>query len=235
MMSSTTNIDNSGQSEPRSLFTKRVDPSILASLLPKQVEFIVSLQSLDPSLEEDQLRETFAEMFFPSTLFNQEILDLRSGLVELRKFMESRGVNLTQQSSRRVIQTVAHELYSDAEDCESAIQTAFSIISHGRRVRMELSATAPQETQTKPQAATSSALLSGRIAHNLEMRLNDSDSKFDGDLEECWGKFVDSYLQIAKDYNLTMDQKLQCLHNVLSKDALQFRLDAVQLYATTFQ
>lgn len=42
-------------------------------------------------------------------------------------------------------------------------------------------------------------------------------------------------IQIEYGYNLTMEQKLQYPHNVLSKDALLFYLDSLQPYTTTFQ
>lgn len=67
------------------------------------------------------------------------------------------------------------------------------------------------------------------------MRLKDTDSEFDRELGERWSEYVDSCLRIPKDYNFTMEQKLQSLHNVLSTDALRFYLDAVQPHATTFK
>lgn len=109
------------------------------------------------------------------------------------------------------------------------------IVSHSRRVQLELSSSASESPQSQPQTSAASAVPSERIAHNVVMCVKDSDSKFGGDLGECWSEYVDSYIQIARDYNLTMDQKLQYLHNALSKDALRFYLNAVQPYATTFQ
>lgn len=81
----------------------------------------------------------------------------------------------------------------------------------------------------------SSSLPSERVAHNVAMQLKDTENEFDGDLGEYWSEYADSYQQIAKDYNLSMDQKLQYLHDILSKDALCFYLDALQPYATTYQ
>lgn len=46
---------------------------------------------------------------------------------------------------------------------------------------------------------------------------------------------MDEYQQIARDYKLNPGQKLQYLHNILSKDAQRFYLDRVAHYATTFQ
>lgn len=214
---------------------ERISPDILCALSPVQIGFIVSVRSTDPSSEGDALREIRVEMFSLTNLFGQEILDLPSEHIRLRKFLEGRGVTWPQLSSRRITQTLAHELYSEDEDRESTIQSASLIISHGRRVWVELSPTAPEPPQSQPQTFGASAVPSDRIAHNVAMGLKDSNSQFDGDLEECWREYVDSYFQIAKDYYLTSDQKLQYLHIVLWKDALRFYLNAVQPYTTTFQ
>lgn len=61
-----------------------------------------------------------------------------------------------------------------------------------------------------------------RITYNVAMRLRDSESKFSGDTNECWDEYVNTYKQMAKDYRLSDEQKLQFLHNTLNKDALRF-------------
>lgn len=124
-------------------------------------------------------------MFPPAELFNQEILDLPPGNMKLCKFLEGHGVTLSQHSARSIIQALVRGLYSGSENCESVIQTASLIISHGRRARMDLSCTSSELSYSQPQTAESSAIQTKRIAHNVAMRLKDLDSKFDSDLEEC--------------------------------------------------
>lgn len=80
----------------------------------------------------------------------------------------------------------------------------------------------PGPFHSQPPSIGASVFSSERISHNVAMRLKDYESKFDGDLGECWSEYVDSCLQIAKDYNLCMEQKLQYLHNMLSKHTLGF-------------
>lgn len=87
---------------------------------------------------------------------------------------------------------------------------------------MDLSSEAPEKSQYQPQTSESSAIPSKRIAHNFEMRLKNSDWKLRGDFGECWSKYVHSYIHIAKDVYLKIDQKLQYLHNVTSRDELRF-------------
>lgn len=77
--------------------------------------------------------------------------------------------------------------------------------------------------------------LSGRVAHNISMRLKDAESKFSGDTAECREEYVDNYCQIARDYEHTDAQKLQFLHNVLSKDAKRFYNNVIAPHVATFQ
>lgn len=115
-MSNTANVDHSDHSEARSLFMERISTDILGALSSAQIGFIVSVRSIDPSIEGDPRREIIAEMFLPAKLFGQEILDLPSGHIKLRKFLKGRGVVLPQHSFRQIIKTLAYGLYSDAED-----------------------------------------------------------------------------------------------------------------------
>lgn len=73
---------------------------------------------------------------------------------------------------------------------------------------MELSFTANGQSQSRFRWVGASVLPSECIAHNVAMRFKDMESKFDGDLAECWSEYVDLYLQVAKDYNLSVKQKL---------------------------
>lgn len=71
--------------------------------------------------------------------------------------------------------------------------------------------------------------------HSDVVQLKDTKNIFDGHLGNCWSKYVDSHQEIAKDYYLLRDKKVQYLHNILSKNALRFYLDAVRSYVTTYQ
>lgn len=76
---------------------------------------------------------------------------------------------------------------------------------------MELSSSA-LDSSSSPQLLGALALPFERNT-NVAMRPNNLESKFDGDLGESWSEYVDSYIQIAKDYNFSMDHKLHYLHN----------------------
>ena len=48
-------------------------------------------------------------------------------------------------------------------------------------------------------------------------------------------EYVDDYLQVCRDYNLSPPQRLQFLHNLLRGDAKRYYLDKIDGYATSFQ
>ncbi len=48
--------------------------------------------------------------------------------------------------------------------------------------------------------------------------------KLIGDIGESWNEYVAEYLHIARDSNLSNQQKLQNLHNIVGGDAKRFYL-----------
>lgn len=218
-------------------FMRGIITEMLSALTSVQKGFFFSVRTIPQHLSGTSLLQHVAELFPPASLFAKEICDIPSVWVELRNFLDSRGAGLTQHSSRRVILTLAHGLYEEVEDREAAVETAQLIIAAARRVRSDL------RTDERPSAQPSAPVqnnLGGqngidRRAHDVGMRLKDSDKKFTGELGESWMDYVDEYQQVALDYNLTPQQKLQFLHNLLAKDAKRFYLERVVTYAQTFQ
>lgn len=154
-----------------------------------------------------------SELFIPASLFTKEICDLSPVWVEIRNFINSRGANLQNHSSRRVILTLAHGIYDDAEDLDAALQTAQLIFAAGRKVRSDLKnqETILIETTDSGNGGSSNMSNGSRLARDIAMRLKDSDKKFPGDFGEYWMDFVGDYSQVARDYGLSPQQKLQYL------------------------
>ena len=75
------------------------------------------------------------DMFPPASLFGQEICGIPAVLIELRNFLDSRGENLQQHSSHRVVMTLAYSLYEEAEDTHANIDMAREIVAAGPRSR----------------------------------------------------------------------------------------------------
>lgn len=112
------------------------------------------------------------------------------------------------------------------------------MIRHGPCVRNELAQPLKENPHAQSWESGPSKMSSERVACTVAMRLKDMENKFnmfDRNSEECWSEFVDLYQQIFNDYNLSTEQELQHLHNILSKNAFRFYLDSVQPYATTCQ
>ena len=108
------------------------------------------------------------------------------------------------------------------------------IIAAGRRNRdnvASLSAATPPVSFTATNQTLSSI---DKAAHNVAMRMKDRDKTFSGAVRECWMEFVVDYHQIARDYGLSMTQRLQYMHNMLREDAKLFYLEKAGRYATGF-
>lgn len=72
---------------------------------------------------------------------------------EIRNFLDARGENISQHSSGRVIMTLAHGLYEEAENRVDAAEMAKLVLAKVRRVRSDLrtsnSPAAHDELKTK--------------------------------------------------------------------------------------
>lgn len=105
--------------------------------------------------------------------------------VELRHFLESRGAELTQHSSRLVVMTLAPGFYDEPEDRVAAIESSQLIMASYRRDRTELRADeAPTQgsSQSSHQGAIGDSTVESLLSHDIFMRFKASDKKFPGDL-----------------------------------------------------
>lgn len=197
--------------ESAPVFMFQLPESALGGLTSKQKGFVMSIRSIRLEVTGEALREGSAERFPPAHFFSQEICDMPSVWMELRNFLDARGARLMQHSSRRVLLTLTHRLYTEAEDRTVSIKNSNLIVTAGSRVRQDLayagaSTIHPPEKAGKPAKET---LLEDRVEHNVAMRLEELDKKFSGSLGDCWNAFVDKYNQISRDYKLNEAQKLQ--------------------------
>lgn len=102
-------------------FFKRISHEELKTMSNRQRGFILSIRSLDPTYTGSALKDTVAELFPSAHLFSEELREIPGIWLELRKFLDKNGTAMTQHSSRRVILTLAHSLYDDAEDRHTSI------------------------------------------------------------------------------------------------------------------
>lgn len=173
----------------------------------------------------DELCKRISDELTPELMFNRGTAPFPSLWAELRKFLVSRNVNLRTHQRHRTIYTIANTIYTDEEENEAAIELAKRILSG------KIQTPIPARQNPNPSYED----MGKKIAHNVAMRLKDSDQKFSGDLAECWEDFKDEYDQIAEDYDLDDDQRFRYLHNLLRKDAHRFYLDSVRPNASTYE
>lgn len=214
-------------------FMAHADPALLSE---EQMGFISSVRMLDIEVREstltgDQVKAAVAELFPPAVLFGRDVATLPYVHRELRKWLDGHGANLQQHSSHRVIMTLATSLYVDPEDRVAANQLATELVAAGRRAGGSAAASEPPSPARRGDAHPSA---SDRTAHNIAMRFRDPASKFSGNLGEAWMEYVAEYQQVARDYDLSQEQRFQYMHNIMSGDAKRFYLDKVQAYASSF-
>ena len=212
-----------------------------ADLNDKQKGFVTSVRHLEATnmVHGDSLLRMFADIFPSADLFSKELCDLPAIYTELCNFLDAHGANMQQHSSRRIMMTLAHNVYEEQEDWQAAIGIVSEIMTAGRRMRPDLSQTensrrSDSQAPASP-SSTSAASAPDRVAHNVSMRLRDGDKTFSGALGESWMEFFDEYIHVCRDYALSPTQKLQYMHNLLSGDAKRFYLDRVDGYATSYQ
>lgn len=124
-----------------------------------------------------------------------------------------RGATLQPHSSQKIILTLSHGLYHEAENRSAAIEIANAIISCGRRLRQNVSNDIETESVQHSTATGVGEIVAKEcVAHNVAMRLKDADKHFSEDLGECWMDHVDEYQQIARAYKINAKKKLQYLH-----------------------
>ena len=199
----------------------------LAHLSSFQKGFILSIRSLEEDvislrMPGNEVKSSVAEMFPPGVLFNDELMNLPLCHLKLRDWLDSNGANMAQHSSRRVLMTLATNLYGEAEDREAAEEIVKELICKMRSRRDEsTSQEAPSSLQTSS-PVTPSRELDSNTAHRVAMRFKEDRKKITGAIEEYFNDFVSDYLQAARDYDLKPTQKPQYLHNVLTGDAKRF-------------
>ena len=145
------------------------------------------LQDVD-TVSSENLKRTVAGMYPLTVLFSQEIRDLPAIYSELRDFLDSRGANMTQHSSRRVMMTLSTSLYEEQEDTLAATEILDEAIAAGRR-RNTLTSTlnVPAPAVASTLHGSPSDISADRLAHNryvphalryIGMRLKDNKKKF---------------------------------------------------------
>ena len=146
------------------------------------------------------------------SIASPELPHYTTTLLHYSDFLDANSANTTPHSSQRVINTLAVNVYEEAEDRSAAFDMAKEILSRGRK-RVQAP---PEEPPQRAQSSSHSSHSINKVAHNVAIRFNEFAMKFHGNFGEFWQECVDEYRQVPRDYSLNQRQKVEYLHNLLS-------------------
>lgn len=117
-----------------SSFMASMDLSHLSQI---QKGFILSIRALDEDIVSLQMngsdvKASVSKLFPPGVLFSDDLMNLPFCHRKLRDWLDSHGANMAQHSSRRVLMTLATNLYGEVEDRQAAEDIARALISRMR-------------------------------------------------------------------------------------------------------
>lgn len=107
MSAGPSNAPEQGSNTSPNTFMSGIPDGQLHALTSTQKGFITSIRMLEinPNLVGTALKNSVAEMFPPALLFSKELQDLPACYGSLRDFLDTRGAELRQHSSRRILMT----------------------------------------------------------------------------------------------------------------------------------
>lgn len=167
------------------VFMPEVSQERLLAMNDTQKGFVLSIRSLESTeeLQGESLKRSVADMFPPAVLFGDALLNMPVIYKSLCDFLDSRGVNLQQHSSRRIMLTLASDSYEVPEDTEAALEIFTTLVAAGRGVRRAEQDLVTQAPSTTIDYRSHSSPSLDTFAHNVAMRLKEKDKNFSGSLE----------------------------------------------------
>lgn len=184
-------------------------------LSPRYRRAVTTVRQIGPDLSDNQLRKRVSELLPPEQLYKEDARSFKDLYQDLVDYLKKRGATLPTHFSQRIVRILANRLYAEPE--ESKVANRFTVdIQQGRSSKPDLFPTPSngddgRKPHTKPLQ---------RIAHNVTMRLRDSNWKFGGDTTKRWDEYVDTYNQMAKDHRHLDEKKVQFLYNTPTNEAL---------------
>ena len=120
---------------PTPCFWSSIPQNSIDRMNSVQQGFVMSMWVLETEerMAGTVLLRAVADTFPPALLVNENMRAIPALYSELRNVSDTRGCNLTQHSSRRIMMTLATNLYEDNDDKAAAVDIMRSIIASGRR------------------------------------------------------------------------------------------------------
>lgn len=140
---------------------------------------IYSIRDLDSRISTSAMtgsqgKDALAELFPSASLFSENICTMPLIYANVRDWLNGEGANLMQHSSRRVLITLATNIYNESEENQAAEDIVRDVISSGRRSsRLAHGVTTATHATSGGTAATSGVSHSqseNRLAHSIGMR-----------------------------------------------------------------
>lgn len=129
---------------------------------------------------------------------------LDAELQEFRDFLNRNDADIPPLFFHKIVDQPTFGPYKETTDREVAVEVAKEF-----KPQRAKRSNRYRDLPGTGMGTTAHSKFPARSAHDIAVRLKDSESKFSGDLEEHWQGYVDGYNQLSRDYDRTTDQKRQ--------------------------
>ena len=171
-----------------------------------------------------QLREDLP----PGTLYSQEMVNGPTTLYRLlRDYLVLKGCHYQQHpESNRISFGLPGTLYDNQVDRDIALQAL-------RNARSTITSNNQPEVVNNSRVTTMHEEPSTRVAHNMAVRFKGYE-KFSGKMGEDLEEHINNHIDAAKDYRLTLEQRLDFFHHIFDGEAKTFYRLKVDGVAASF-
>jgi hypothetical protein len=185
--------------------------------------------------EFEEIRSMLCDHMPPEVLYSLPILQEPHVMHNvLGPYLVSKGGQYNPHpSTNRVVWGTVQLLYGNDQEASdrayAALTRASDIATGSSNITVVITSDTPSAIPRNNPAESTT-----KIAHNMSMRFQKSESKFDGTLGQDYSEYISNYLDTAGDYNLNEPQKLKYLHHLFSGEAKQFHRQYVEGVASSF-
>jgi hypothetical protein len=210
------------QDGPSLVMTKTIIVAVLD-------DFVAS-QGSDEAMTPPSTLERFRDDLPPSTLFHSDCLQFPPIYRTLRDVLVRLGISIESESdNQRLSLKVALTIYAAAPS-DLALARAKQLFYDQKEA-----SSIGDESQTEstvPQAGHMASLPDPRVAHNVSMRMRDS--QYSGAMTESLVETIHLYSRVSMDYDLNMASRLKFFHNAFRGEALRYYDSHVAPSCSTF-
>lgn len=225
------NSNDDRDSTTQDVFLKDEDLSVLS---PAQQGFIRVIRGIKEEITEsttgNDVRAMVVEAYPPELLFDPDLAAYPKMFIKLRNWLDKHNAGLGNHPTRRVFNLLAERLYSTNADIEHAKDLARALLQpRVQRAYGGAGGAGPANSRGAGQS-----LPMDRITQNIAMRYTKDGMKFTGAEDQAFHEHVGFYLKIARDFSLTVEQRLMFMYNMFDGEAMRFFDSNVDGHVQTF-